>query len=222
MATGFFGYFWAWASALLRRALSSSRAPLTKAPRLAIVCEGERVDCLLLDGCNLPLSLRVSDAGRRAEDKLIARVDGAEEDWIELLATVVGDAPTLPFARARLIFDRHAATGKMLGDVAYPIARGVHVHATSVNETADDALIRLVKERAAEAIIVQRPAAPKVARSALSQQPTGDEWFVVQRAGGGERSHVKLWRKLGLVRTECARERACARRVAVSRLSIAS
>lgn len=196
-----------WVLARLR-ALLPPTAPPRKAPRPAIVCEGERVDCLLLDGCNLPLSLKLSETGRRAEDKLVARAAGAEEDWIELLTTVVGDAPTLPFARARVIFDRHSATGKVLADVAYPIARGVHAHATSTNETADDALIRLVKERAAGAAVAQRPSAPKAARSALCQQPTGGEWFVVQRAGGGERSHVKLWRKLGLVRTEGARQRA--------------
>lgn len=217
MVTNFWAKIWGWIHAWLRRALASSAALPARVPRPPIVCEGERVDCLLLDGCNLPLSLKLSESGRRAEDKadasalraaLIARVDGGEEDWVELLSSVVGEAPTLPFARARLIFDRHSATGKMLADVAYPIARGVHAHATSTNETADDALIRLVKERATGGAVVKRPSAPKAARSALCQQPTGGEWFVVQRAGGGERSHVKLWRKLGLVRTEGARQRA--------------
>lgn len=181
-------------------------------PRPAVACEGERVDCLLLDGCNLPLSL-LARARPASGFALVSRSEGSEEDWSELLASVAG-APPRPFAAARVLFDGHSAPGRLLGETTERLTAAVDAYATHPGRIADDALVELVARRALTDGAAEEPATPKEAAAALGSAgrkladapaASADDWFVVRRVGGGERAFARLWRRLGLIRTEGAR-----------------
>ncbi|KAG8465320.1 hypothetical protein KFE25_002627 [Diacronema lutheri] len=185
-----------------------------------VASDGEPIGCLLLDGCNLPLSLRAGE-----QPSLVSRAGGRDEDWSALLAAVAG-APPRPFAAARVLFDGHSGAGRLLGEQHVQLSAAVEVSATHAGRFADDVLVDLVTTRAREHA-ASCADAPTTARDALAsldgagagspadarhgQKSTvtrsarADVWFVVRRVGGGERAYARLWRRLGLTRTEaCA------------------
>lgn len=192
-----------------------------------VASDGEPIGCLLLDGCNLPLSLRAGE-----QPSLVSRAGGRDEDWSALLAAVAG-APPRPFAAARVLFDGHSGAGRLLGEQHVQLSAAVEVSATHAGRFADDVLVDLVTTRAREHA-ASCADAPTTARDALAsldgagagspadarhgQKSTvtrsarADVWFVVRRVGGGERAYARLWRRLGLTRTEGARARRAARR----------
>jgi hypothetical protein len=173
----------------------------TAPTRPPVVREGHRIGCLLIDGCNLPFSLRREEGCSRPQ--LVSRTAGVSEDWTMLLASVVGEAHQ-PFARARVLFDGDSASGRRLASSVEVLAPGVDACSTSQGRSADDALVAMVAERAQGESAHDRPTTVEAAREALSRESAGSEWFVVRRVGGGERSHARLWRRLGLVRSEGA------------------
>lgn len=224
-------FYRAWLALILRwlRALLSS--PSSQAStRSPVVCEGERIPLLVLDGCNLPLSLR---GGSQQEARLISRSEGSEEDWSSLLGAVAGAFPR-PFQSARVLFDGHSGSGRLLGDSTRSLGTAVDTYATEQGRTADDVLVELVARRsvggaaeeeqttASAALVVLRSAGSgESSRLDLREQASGDatrmpspgsatDWFVVRRVGGGERAYARLWRRLGLTRTEGVRSPLCA------------
>jgi hypothetical protein len=96
--------------------------------RLPVVREGHRIGCLLIDGCNLPFSLRREEGCSRPQ--LLSRTAGVSEDWAMLLASVVGEAHQ-PFARARVLFDGDSASGRRLASSVEVLAPGVDACSTS-------------------------------------------------------------------------------------------
>ncbi|KAJ1638952.1 hypothetical protein T492DRAFT_857565 [Pavlovales sp. CCMP2436] len=201
---------WALAALALARGRSPRRrcAPAAQAAPLPPMVrrEGTRLELLVVDGCNLPLSLQLRDDGQR----LVSHVDGRKEDWSMLLAATAGEEPR-PFSRALVLFDGHSATGRVLADRTVELGSAVSASATANGQTADDAIVLLVARHhagqgASARELTAHEALARLRGSREEQaQSRPSRWYVVRRTGGGERAYARLWRRLGLVRVEaCA------------------